>query len=52
MSLVDADLIPHLLYLLSSGAVDVTVSWGEAAACDMARIARRLPATPRNRCDA
>jgi 1-acyl-sn-glycerol-3-phosphate acyltransferase len=31
----DADLIPHLLYVLSSGAVDVTVSWGEATAYDM-----------------
>ena len=31
----DADLVPHLLQLLSSGAVDVTVSWGEAIAYDM-----------------
>jgi 1-acyl-sn-glycerol-3-phosphate acyltransferase len=31
----DADLIPHLLRVLSSGAVDVTVSWGEATAYDM-----------------
>jgi 1-acyl-sn-glycerol-3-phosphate acyltransferase len=31
----DADLIPHLLHLLTSGAVDVTVSWGEAVAYDM-----------------
>jgi 1-acyl-sn-glycerol-3-phosphate acyltransferase len=31
----DADLIPHLLSVLSSGAVDVTVSWGEAIAYDM-----------------
>src|SRR6202022_109872 len=31
----DADLIPHLLHLLSSGAVDVVVSWGEATAYDM-----------------
>jgi len=31
----DADLIPHLLNVLSSGAVDVTVSWGEATAYDM-----------------
>src|ERR1700686_4295073 len=31
----DADLIPHLLYVLSSGAVDVTVTWGEATAYDM-----------------
>ena len=31
----DADLIPHLLHVLSSGAVDVTVSWGEATAYGM-----------------
>jgi 1-acyl-sn-glycerol-3-phosphate acyltransferase len=31
----DADLIPHLLHVLSSGAVDVTVSWGEAKAYDI-----------------
>jgi 1-acyl-sn-glycerol-3-phosphate acyltransferase len=31
----DADLIPHLLHVLSSGAVDVVVSWGEATAYDM-----------------
>jgi 1-acyl-sn-glycerol-3-phosphate acyltransferase len=31
----DADLIPHLLAVLASGAVDVTVSWGEATAYDM-----------------
>jgi 1-acyl-sn-glycerol-3-phosphate acyltransferase len=31
----DADLIPHLLHVLSSGAVDVIVSWGEATAYDM-----------------
>src|SRR6266853_4592655 len=31
----DADLIPHLLHVLSSGAVDVTVGWGEATAYDM-----------------
>ena len=31
----DADLIPHLLHVLWSGAVDVTVSWGEATACDI-----------------
>ena len=28
----DADLMPHLFCVLSSGAVDVTVSWGEATA--------------------
>jgi 1-acyl-sn-glycerol-3-phosphate acyltransferase len=31
----DADLIPHLLHVLSSGAIDVTVSWGEATAYGM-----------------
>jgi 1-acyl-sn-glycerol-3-phosphate acyltransferase len=31
----DAELIPHLLSVLASGAVDVTVSWGEAVAYDM-----------------
>ena len=29
----DADLVPHLLAVLASRAIDVTVSWGEAAAC-------------------
>ena len=31
----DAELIPHLFHVLSSGAVDVIVSWGEAVAYDM-----------------
>jgi 1-acyl-sn-glycerol-3-phosphate acyltransferase len=31
----DADLIPHLAHVLAAGAVDVTVSWGEAVAYDM-----------------
>lgn len=31
----DADLIPHLLCVLASGAIDVSVSWGEAVAYDM-----------------
>ena len=31
----DAELIPHLLAVLASGAVDVTVSWGAAIAYDM-----------------
>jgi 1-acyl-sn-glycerol-3-phosphate acyltransferase len=48
----DADLIPHLLHVLWSGAVDVTVSWGEATACDISAAARRSRATPRNRCGA
>lgn len=31
----DADLIPHFIGVLSSGAIDVTVSWGEALALDI-----------------
>jgi 1-acyl-sn-glycerol-3-phosphate acyltransferase len=31
----DAELVPHLLAVLTSGAIDVTVSWGEAVACDI-----------------
>jgi 1-acyl-sn-glycerol-3-phosphate acyltransferase len=31
----DVELIPHLLHVLASGAIDVTVSWGEATAYDM-----------------
>lgn len=31
----DAALVPHLLAVLASGAVDVTVSWGAATAYDM-----------------
>jgi 1-acyl-sn-glycerol-3-phosphate acyltransferase len=31
----DAELIPHLLQVISAGAVDVMVSWGEATAYDM-----------------
>ncbi len=31
----DAELIPHLAQVLAAGAVDVTVSWGEAVAYDM-----------------
>jgi len=30
----DADLVPHLISVLATGAVDVTVSWGETVACD------------------
>jgi 1-acyl-sn-glycerol-3-phosphate acyltransferase len=40
----DADLIPHLIGVLASGAVDVTVSWGDAVAvtsgADRKQIAR------------
>lgn len=31
----DLELIPHMLGVLRSGAIDVTVSWGEAVAYDM-----------------
>ena len=31
----DAELMPHLARVLASGAVDVTVSWGEAIAYDI-----------------
>jgi 1-acyl-sn-glycerol-3-phosphate acyltransferase len=31
----DVELVPHLIRVLASGAVDVTVSWGEATAYDM-----------------
>jgi 1-acyl-sn-glycerol-3-phosphate acyltransferase len=31
----DADLIPHFIGVLSAGAVDVTVTWGDAAAYDI-----------------
>jgi 1-acyl-sn-glycerol-3-phosphate acyltransferase len=31
----DIDLIPHFIGILSSGAIDVVVSWGEAVAYDM-----------------
>ncbi|NVN87912.1 MAG: 1-acyl-sn-glycerol-3-phosphate acyltransferase [Rhodopseudomonas sp.] len=31
----DADLMPHLLGILSAGAIDVTISWGDAVATEM-----------------
>jgi 1-acyl-sn-glycerol-3-phosphate acyltransferase len=31
----DIDLIPHFIGILASGAIDVTVSWGDAVAYDM-----------------
>ncbi|QUS41195.1 1-acyl-sn-glycerol-3-phosphate acyltransferase [Tardiphaga alba] len=31
----DVDLIPHLMGILTSGAIDVTVTWGDAVAYDM-----------------
>ena len=47
----DMDLIPHMLGIFLSGAVDVTVSWGEPVAYDMSadrkRIARDAEASVR-----
>ena len=31
----DIDLIPHFIGVLAAGAIDITVTWGEATACDM-----------------
>lgn len=31
----DVDLLPHLIGILTSGAIDVTLTWGEAVAYDM-----------------
>jgi 1-acyl-sn-glycerol-3-phosphate acyltransferase len=31
----DADLVPHFMGILAAGAVDVTVTWGDAAAYDV-----------------
>jgi len=31
----DADLIPHFIGVLSSGAIDITLSWGDAVALDI-----------------
>jgi lyso-ornithine lipid O-acyltransferase len=31
----DADLIPHFIGILASGAIDITVTWGEARAYDL-----------------
>lgn len=31
----DIDLVPHLIRVLASGAVDVTITWGDAKAYDM-----------------
>ncbi|MDR3465681.1 MAG: lysophospholipid acyltransferase family protein [Xanthobacteraceae bacterium] len=47
----DMDLVPHMLGIFLSGAVDVTVSWGEPVAYDMSadrkRIARDAEASVR-----
>jgi lyso-ornithine lipid O-acyltransferase len=38
----DTDLVPHFINVLASGAVDVTVSWGEATAYDMNTDRKRI----------
>ncbi len=38
----DADLIPHFVGILAAGAVDVTVTWGEAASYDMSADRKRI----------
>ncbi len=38
----DVELIPHLLHVLATGAIDVTVSWGEAVAYDMRADRKRI----------
>jgi 1-acyl-sn-glycerol-3-phosphate acyltransferase len=47
----DADLLPHFFGVLATGAIDVTVSWGEPIAYDMnadrKQIARRAEAEVR-----
>lgn len=47
----DNDLIPHFIGILSCGAIDVTVTWGEAVAYDMSadrkQIARHAEQTVR-----
>ncbi|KIZ35288.1 lysophospholipid acyltransferase family protein, partial [Rhodopseudomonas palustris] len=47
----DADLMPHLLGILSAGAIDVTISWGDAVAteisADRKQIARDAEAAVR-----
>ncbi|UGV25450.1 1-acyl-sn-glycerol-3-phosphate acyltransferase [Rhodopseudomonas boonkerdii] len=38
----DVDLIPHLVGILTSGAIDVTVTWGEAVAYDISADRKRI----------
>jgi 1-acyl-sn-glycerol-3-phosphate acyltransferase len=38
----DIDLIPHFIGILASGAIDVTVSWGEAVAYDMSADRKKI----------
>ncbi|MBI5128418.1 MAG: 1-acyl-sn-glycerol-3-phosphate acyltransferase [Rhodopseudomonas palustris] len=50
----DADLIPHFVGLLSAGAIDVTVSWGEPipAATGRKAITRDAESSVRRMCEA
>jgi 1-acyl-sn-glycerol-3-phosphate acyltransferase len=51
----DADLIPHFVALLSAGAIDVTVSWGDAGAAstaaDRKQITRAAEQSVRRMCE-
>jgi 1-acyl-sn-glycerol-3-phosphate acyltransferase len=38
----DADLMPHFIGVLSAGAVDVTVTWGDAVACDISADGKQI----------
>ncbi|WP_420131882.1 lysophospholipid acyltransferase family protein [Rhodopseudomonas sp.] len=50
----DAELIPHFIALLSAGAIDVTVSWGEPIphTADRKTIAREAEISVRRMCEA
>jgi 1-acyl-sn-glycerol-3-phosphate acyltransferase len=52
----DAELIPHFVALLSAGAIDVTVSWGDAvgtaAGADRKQLARGAEQSVRRMCEA
>ncbi|NEV75942.1 1-acyl-sn-glycerol-3-phosphate acyltransferase [Rhodopseudomonas sp. BR0C11] len=52
----DAELIPHFVELLSAGAIDVTVSWGDAVAtsidADRKQITRNAEQSVRRMCEA
>ena len=38
----DVDLIPHFIGILAAGAVDVTVTWGEAISYDMSADRKKI----------
>ena len=52
----DAELIPHFVALLSAGAIDVTISWGDAVAtsidADRKQITRDAEQSVRRMCEA